>query len=405
MTGVSRHDAVVLGAGMAGNATAIALAMQGLDVAIVEKAPFPRRKVCGEFLSATSVPVLDALGIGAAWRDRAGPEIRRVDLYAGRRIVGAPMPRADGVAHGRALGRDVIDTLMLARAADLGARVHQPWKAVALTPVAGGTEVAIVGAAGEMRLRAPIVVAAHGSWERGPLPTTLPKRHGPADLMGFKAYFRDATLAPDVMPLLAFPGGYGGMVWADRGRLSISCCIRRDRLDALRAARGGTAAEALQAHLLDTTAGVRRAIGHARLDGRWLATGPIRPGIRVPARDDVFRVGNVAGESHPIIAEGQSMAIQSAWLLAGILRGVDIHDPAARREAAATYARAWRRHFATRIRAAAAFSWLAMRPGVSDLAGALVERVPGILAAGARLSGKTRGAVGPDLRQSQAPTR
>lgn len=387
------HDAIVLGAGVAGCSAAIALAQQGRRVAIIEKATFPRRKVCGEFLSATSVPVLDALGIGAAWRARAGPDVRRVSLYAGERIVEAPMPRGGGVAHGRALGRDVLDTMMLARARDLGVDVRQPWKARDVSTACSLSTVTIADGTRECRLRAPVVVAAHGSWERGTLPTNLGRQHAPGDLMGFKAYFRNGHLAADTMPLLAFPGGYGGMVWADDGRLSISCCIRRDRLDALRGRESSSAAMAVHRHLLDTMAGVRRSIGHATLDETWLATGPIRPGIRARHADGIFRVGNVAGESHPIIAEGQSMAIQSAWLLAGTLEGVDFGDPAALAAAGRRYSRAWRRQFATRIRAAAAFSHLAMRPGAFWIAGAAVEGMPALLTLGARLSGKTR-AVG-----------
>ena len=45
------HDAIVLGAGPAGSVAALMLARAGWSVAIVEKSVFPRRKVCGEFLS------------------------------------------------------------------------------------------------------------------------------------------------------------------------------------------------------------------------------------------------------------------------------------------------------------------------------------------------------------------
>lgn len=384
------YDVIVLGAGVAGNSAAIALALQGRRVAIVEKAVFPRRKVCGEFLSATSAPVLDALGVGTAWRKRAGPEVRRVCLFSGERIVEASMPSGGGATHGRALGRDVLDTMMLGRAAELGAHVYQPWKARSLERKGGVTEVTITGETGELRLYAPVIVAAHGSWERGTLPTNLPKRSAPSDLMGFKAYFRGACLAEDTMPLLALPGGYGGMVWADDGRLSISCCIRRDRLDALRRRDCVSAAEAMHRHLIASMAGVRQVIGAAEIDGHWLSTGPIRPGIRPRHADDIFRVGNIAGESHPIIAEGQSMAIQSAWLLAEALSTTDFLDSAALRTAGIRYAQAWRRQFSTRIRVAAVCSYVAMRPGASALAGAVVEALPGILTIGARLSGKTR---------------
>ena len=69
------YDALVIGGGPAGATTAFLLAQAGWSVAIVEKSGFPRRKVCGEFLSAANAELLDALGVGAAFRASAGPDI------------------------------------------------------------------------------------------------------------------------------------------------------------------------------------------------------------------------------------------------------------------------------------------------------------------------------------------
>ena len=62
----TRLDAVIVGAGPAGASAAILLARAGWSVALVEKTPFPRRKVCGECISAGSFPLLEALGLGPA---------------------------------------------------------------------------------------------------------------------------------------------------------------------------------------------------------------------------------------------------------------------------------------------------------------------------------------------------
>ncbi|GAC1494621.1 MAG: hypothetical protein NVS1B2_11620 [Vulcanimicrobiaceae bacterium] len=55
-------DVVVVGAGPAGSACALALARAGIDVTIVERHAFPRRKVCGEYLNGGAVRALGALG-------------------------------------------------------------------------------------------------------------------------------------------------------------------------------------------------------------------------------------------------------------------------------------------------------------------------------------------------------
>ncbi|AZO31124.1 NAD(P)/FAD-dependent oxidoreductase [Mesorhizobium sp. M1B.F.Ca.ET.045.04.1.1] len=400
----SAHDAIVIGAGPAGTSAALALARRGWAVAIVEKSAFPRRKVCGEYISASNLALLDRLEIGDAWRAAAGPEIRRVGLFSGDTSIEAPMPGArSGFAardgFGRALGRDVLDTLLRDAARSAGAEVFQPWRVVAVER--DGAIQAVRIRAGEKSsdeatiLRAPVIVAAHGSWEPGPLPSQLGKSSRPSDLLGFKAHFTGSSLPPDLMPLLTFPGGYGGMVLADHGRMSISCCIRRDMLTRLRGSlareRGGhvSAAEAVEHHIMATCRGAREALEQAHLDGPWLAAGPIRPGIRAGYEADIFRIGNAAGESHPIIAEGISMALQSGWLLVQEL-GAAASGQRGREAAGRRYEAAWRGLFSTRVLAAEAIARIALGPGGAALMEVVVRNFPQALTLGARLSGKTK---------------
>ncbi|MER9563321.1 NAD(P)/FAD-dependent oxidoreductase [Mesorhizobium sp. M0571] len=403
MTRLSTHDAIIIGAGPAGTSVALTLVRRGWGVAIVEKSAFPRRKVCGEYMSASNLALLDQLEIGDAWRANAGPEIRRVGFFSGETCVEAEMPRAkdgrsirsakDGV--GRALGRDILDSLLLQAARSAGVEIFQPCRAVAIDRDGEMQRVRIQAGDETTTLRAPVIVAAHGSWEPGPLPSQLGKTNRPSGLLGFKAHFTGSSLAPDLMPLLAFPGGYGGMVSADHGRLSISCCIRRDMLARLRKQHGPkhrshvSAADAVSRHLLDSCRGVRDALDSALLDGPWLAAGPIRPGIRSCYERDIFRVGNAAGESHPVIAEGISMALQSGWMLACELASTP-GGQAAREAAARRYEAAWKRLFSTRVYAAAAIAGIALRPGSATLMAAIVRNFPQALTLGAQLSGKTR---------------
>jgi len=381
------HDVIIIGAGPAGSTAAIEFARQGRLVALVEKEEFPRRKVCGEFISAANIPILRRLGIENDWRSRAGPEIHKVALYAGDRMITAPMPGRD--SFGRAMGRDVFDTLLRDAAKREGADIQQPFRAAALRRTADGHELALEAADGARKvLSAPVVIAAHGSWERTTLSTGLPKSAGTRDLLGFKAHFCNATLSEDTMPLLAFPGGYGGMVWADAGRLSLSCCIRGEALAGLRQQHSGSAAEVVQAHMLSSCRGVREVLDGAELSGAWLATGSVRPAVRARYQDQIYRVGNLAGEAHPVIAEGISMAIQSASLLAALLDGVDIYDAAARDAAGHRYAAAWLRRFGPRLHVSRSVAWMASRPKAFSGIAALVEAVPGLLTVGAGLSGK-----------------
>src|SRR5204863_3963519 len=56
-------DVIVVGAGPAGAASAILLAERGFDVLVLDRAAFPRPKLCGEYLSPEAARVLDRLGV------------------------------------------------------------------------------------------------------------------------------------------------------------------------------------------------------------------------------------------------------------------------------------------------------------------------------------------------------
>jgi menaquinone-9 beta-reductase len=366
-----RYDALIVGAGPAGSSAARLLAQAGWQVALVEKAEYPRRKVCGEFISATTMPVLEACGVAEAFRAAAGPLVTRVGVYAGEAMLEAPEEKA----WGRALGREHLDVMLRDAALAAGARLFQP---VAVTDLRRETDGFVGVLEDGYEIAARIVIAACGSWNtKGTFAVVA--EDAVSDLFAFKAHFKDSALPAGLMPLLAFPGGYGGLVHSDAGRTSLSCCIRRDALAAARARHGGRAAEAVLAHIMATTAGVRAALGGAALEGSFLSIGPIHPGIRARRDGGIFFTGNIAGEAHPVIAEGISMAIQSSGLLARLLLAGREED----------YAQAWKRRFGLRIRSAALFAHLAMNDAGRTAGLAVLRAAPRLMGVGARLSGKT----------------
>jgi flavin-dependent dehydrogenase len=387
------YDAIVIGAGPAGSTAARLLAQAGWSVAVVEKTRFPRRKVCGEFISATSLPLVQDGGIGSEFFASAGPEIRRVGLFARDVALSSPMPRVDGSAWawGRALGRDRLDSLLIDAAARAGAKLFQPWKLSDQRRTAAGHICTISSGSESIELTAPVLIAASGSWEHGPLSPAQSGAHAKRDLLAFKARFRNSALPADLMPLLVFPGGYGGMVHTDGDRVSLSCCIRRDVLERCRRDNPGSrAADATLLHILKNCGGVRDALYRAELDGAWLSAGPIRPGIRHPFSEGIFFAGNIAGEAHPIVAEGISMAMQSAWLLCRRLtENQNGMAPGKLAGIGKAYSRDWKRAFAARIRAAATFAHIAMRPNAFVGALPILKCFPKILTWGAQLSGKS----------------
>ena len=83
-----RFDAIVVGAGPAGSATALLLARAGADVLLLDRARFPRDKPCSEYLSPETTRILERLGPDVL------PEVERAapaKLY-GMKVVAGPAP-------------------------------------------------------------------------------------------------------------------------------------------------------------------------------------------------------------------------------------------------------------------------------------------------------------------------
>lgn len=349
-------DALIIGGGPAGASAALLLARAGRSVAVIEKSAFPRRKVCGEYLAAPAASFLRSIGLPLE------AQMRRIALWAGERVIEARLP----APYASTLAREELDTRLLECAARAGAAVFQPIKALSITRTPAG----FICATSSSPLEAKTVIAAHGSWEPGPLPTQARRAAPrPADLLAFKAHFRGVALSSDTIALAPFPGGYGGVLMLGDGHATYACCLRRDALEALRRP-GLSAGESVLRHALQASAGLREAFAGTRRDGAWLASGPLRAGVRAPYRDGIFAVGNAAGEVHPVVGQGIGLAIQSAQLLSETM------------SAPAEYARRCRRLYARALWPSALIARLVPH-----------ARMPWLLSVGVRLQGLSRNAL------------
>jgi flavin-dependent dehydrogenase len=399
---MNRYDAIVIGAGPAGSTAALLLARAGWSVALVEKQVFPRRKVCGECIAAPNLALIEQLGLGEAFDTLAGAPLRQVAIFSGDQTIRADLPAFgdDRYRWGRALGREHLDQMLLQQAGVAGATILQPYAALAVEGEPGRFTCTVAPVENDtvITLAAPVIIAANGSWEPSLLREARPRKK-PGDLFGFKANYRNSALDPALLPVLALPGAYGGMVIGDHDTATLACCIRRDVLSACRLRyRTHTAAQAVEAYIRDSCRGVAEALAGAELQEAWLSVGPIRPGIRMQRHREVgvFPIGNAAGEAHPIIGEGISMAMQSAWLLCReLIARKAMLATGNHRELWQRYRQTWCRSFAGRLRIAALYAHIAMRPALSRGLLSVLQRWPALLTHGARLSGKTRLAVEP----------
>jgi menaquinone-9 beta-reductase len=118
-------DVIVVGAGPAGSATAFYLASAGLDVLLLEKATFPREKVCGDGLTPRAVKALASMGVPTDERDGWRPN-------KGLRIIGGgvrlelPWPELSHYpGYGLVRTRLAFDETLARTAEKAGARLRE----------------------------------------------------------------------------------------------------------------------------------------------------------------------------------------------------------------------------------------------------------------------------------------
>lgn len=209
-------DVAVVGAGPAGSAAAIEAVRAGRSVLLLDKASFPRDKICGDGITTGALRILEDLGLDPAavpsWTSVADVRVVSPSGHA----VTFPLPTGRG-EYAAVMRRTDLDAALLDVARAAGAQV---WE---------GAEVAAVGDDGEgvdlrtadgRTVRAGWVVAADGMWSptRKLLGTALPGYLG--EWHAFRQYFRNVGpeardlwvwFEPDLLPGYAWsfplPGG------------------------------------------------------------------------------------------------------------------------------------------------------------------------------------------------------
>src|SRR5206468_5998336 len=159
---MTQPDGLVVGAGPAGSVAALALARAGVRVRLVDRARFPRDKLCGDTVNPGTLSMLDRLGI-------AGPLRQRAMAITGMHITGPHGARvsADYPAgvRGAAITRRELDVLLVEAATAAGASfetgvvVRAPLITTATTRVIG---VRVAASGTDHNLHARVVIAADG---------------------------------------------------------------------------------------------------------------------------------------------------------------------------------------------------------------------------------------------------
>lgn len=343
-----KAQVIVVGAGPGGSSTAWHLAQLGVDVVLLERASFPRDKVCAEYLSPQVSRILASMG-AMDEVEASGPAHltgMRVRAPNGCEIHGSFVARHGYRAfrdRGIAVRRSVLDAILVRRAQSAGARLIERTRVTDVVREASGAVcgVSFIDGDGARReLLAPLVIGADG------LRSVVGRRLGLTRVsriprrMAFVAHFRNVPGVTEVGEMHVERDGYVGIADVGNGLTNVALVVTANA-----ARRAGADPDGMldgwlasHPHLADRFAAAER-IEPVR------ATGPFASSTRRAWAAGAALVGDAADFFDPFTGEGVYSALRGGELLAPFAAEAAVAERRASGRALAEYERARRAEF------------------------------------------------------------
>jgi flavin-dependent dehydrogenase len=299
------HDLVIVGAGPAGSIAAAVAARGGARVLLIDRARFPRDKMCGDTVNPGAIAILQRLGLRAADAGLAvagmlvtGPDRARVE---------ARYPR--GIS-GRAILRRDLDAALLASAAAAGADVQDGLLVEQTLVEEQAVRGVIVRAPGRQALRVParIVIAADGRESRLARALGLARHPIAPRRWAVGGYFENVAGTTTLGEMHLRAGLYVGVAPVPGG-LTNACVVTADRGRLRRAA-------ALLDETVRTDPELADRFAPARRVGRPVCLGPLAVDCCVAGCPGLLLAGDAAGFIDPMTGDGLRFAMRGGELAA-----------------------------------------------------------------------------------------
>ncbi len=301
-------DVLIAGAGPAGSIAATVLARAGARVLVLDRAQFPRPKLCGDTLNPGALAVLQRLGLGCA----AGASVPLAGMIVtgddGVRVVG----KYENVS-GRAISRTDLDAALMMAAAGAGARI-EPGVLVqgpvvdtsADHPIVTGLK--ITGRRGKcLKIPARMVIAADGRYSRVARALSLSRAAPWPRRWAIGAYFENVTGLTQYGEMHVRRTHYMGVAALPKGTTN-ACVVTPDL--------GGRRPADVLMTTLKHDAQLRERFADARMLTAPICLGPLAVDARAAGARGLLLAGDAAGFVDPITGDGLRFAIRGAELAA-----------------------------------------------------------------------------------------
>ncbi len=351
---------------------------------LVERAAFPRRKVCGEYQNSGAVEALDRLGLLESVSARA----RRL---RGIRLVAPGVPAVELGFDRPALACDRATLDALLRDAALAAGATAVRGRVEALAFDGSRAAGVVyrDEGGERRtLRARFVAGADGAGSTVARKLGLTRPLGTARRFAIGGHYRGFGDLDGCIEMYVGAGAYFAINPLDAARANVMIVVPHAALERWSA----DVDEGVRGKAAELGRG-QRSFAAAERVGERVSIGPLAHRVRSPIAPGAVLVGDAAGFMNPFTGQGVFLALTGAEAAAGAILAA-LRDRGAEAPAFDRYAAARSRDFRAR---AAVCALVALLVDVSPLARRTALRLQRRPQARAALMDAVAG-IGPPLR-------
>lgn len=343
----STHDILILGAGPAGSMAALVAARSGLSVAVIDKASFPRPKICGDCLNPRTWTIWRRWGLENSFSQLPHHRITRLRIS---RDFQTPLefPMHQEGDEQRAVSREVLDHWLKGEAEAAGAVFH-----TATVPLSLESRNTLVTNRGTFQGNVLIGADGRNSWLARAARLNHPGRR--CRRIAWQAAL-PGEVADDAVHMTFFPEGYFGLA-RNRGDSANLCMVLKEGSQ--------TTAQKVAKRFFPACGPIA-----------WRSTTPITRNNAQPAAGTLLLAGDAARVVEPFTGEGIFLALASGEL-AGTLATEAIQHQTLD-SLAGKYTRHHRQLYAHLTWQNRLTRWLGSHPSLGRLAVACLHRIPGV---------------------------